>query len=865
MTLRATMRLQLHKGFTFDDAAALVPYLAGLGISHVYASPIMTARAGSTHGYDVTDPTRLNAELGGEGGLTRLNRALRDHDMGLIVDIVPNHMAVVSDNGWWMDVLARGRESRFANFFDIDWETDESSLRDKVLVPILGQPYGDALGAGEITLARDPERTFVVRYFEHILPLSPHDCAALEHEPLESFDPARCEGRDRLHRLLEQQHYRLAWWRTANDMINWRRFFDINGLIALRMENEEAFEAVHATAFRLYRDGIIDGLRIDHVDGLTAPCEYCRKLRKRLDALTEQRRERGYLVVEKILASGEELSQDWETDGTTGYDFMDQVSALLHDGEGERPLAKLWARVCGRPADFDVEETTCRRQILQQSFAGQLEAVVRAFHAVAEGNLKTRDFTRAAVRRVLSEILLHFPVYRIYATVGNASASDRLFLARALARAKTTCLAADRKLLAILGNWLLGNGVVSTDRQRLSNAITRFQQLSAPLSAKAVEDTAFYRFGRLLSRNDVGFDPRHFCYSVADFHRAAAARHKRFPRAMLATASHDHKRGEDVRARLAVLSEIPSEWAECLERWIESSERLRTPCDGILAPSAGDLAILFQTIVGAWPLALTLDDAAGLSAFEQRIANWQQKALREAKLNSDWSEPNAFYEDTARAFLGRVFQDRDGLLADIAALARRLAPAGVVNGLAQMLLKLTAPGVPDIYQGTEYWDFSLVDPDNRRPVDFDRREQSLTTKPPTEFADHRADERLKQAVMGRALAVRSSSPALFAEGDYLPLAARGERSGHVVAFARQLRNEAVVVLVCRWPARLLIPGTIKIPFSIWNDTQLWLPDELRSFAFKNMLDPCAGATSAKAVDIATTFARLPVALLVSCA
>jgi (1->4)-alpha-D-glucan 1-alpha-D-glucosylmutase len=865
MTLRATMRLQLHKGFTFDDAAAVVPYLAALGISHVYASPIMTARAGSMHGYDVIDPARVNPELGGEQGLGRLSGALRDRNMGLIVDIVPNHMAVGSDNPWWMDVLKHGRGSRYAGYFDIDWEPEESSLREKVLLPILGKPYGDALSAGEIRLVPDPERMFVVRYFENVLPLSPRDCAVLEHESAESFDPTTRAGRERLHQLLEQQHYRLAWWRTANDAINWRRFFDINGLIALSMENGEAFNAVHATALRLYRDGVIDGLRIDHVDGLAAPRAYCRKLRERLDALTEHGRDRGYLAVEKILASDEQLPRNWETEGTTGYDFMDQVSALLHDGEGERPLAELWARVTGRPADFDVEETACRRQILQQSFAGQLEAAVRAFQAVAARNLQTRDFTRAAIRRVLTEILTHFPVYRVYASVGQAAASDRRFLARAVAQARKTCLAGDHCLLAVLADWLLGEDTHSAEHRTLAIAITRFQQLSAPLSAKAVEDTAFYRFGRLLSRNDVGFDPRRFADSIGDFHRAAAARRECFPRALLATATHDHKRGEDVRARLAVLSELPTEWAEHLERWIESSECLRTRCNGSWAPSAGDLAILFQTMVGSWPLDLTLDDPAALAVFEQRIANWQQKALREAKLNSDWSEPNTFYENAARGFVARLFGDRDGLLADIATFARRLAPAGVANSLAQTLLKLTAPGIPDIYQGTEYWDFSLVDPDNRRPVDFCRRQETLTSKPPAEFADRWTDDRLKQAVMARALAARSSSPALFAEGHYVRLTAEGARAEHVVAFARQLRNVAMVALVCRRPARLLTPGTIKIPSSVWNTTQLVLPDELRSIPFKNVLDPSAAATHAGAVDIAAMLARLPVGLLVSCA
>jgi malto-oligosyltrehalose synthase len=788
---------------------------------------------------------------------------MRDHNMGLIVDIVPNHMAASNENAWWMDVLARGRESPYADFFDVDWEPEDPFLREKVLLPILGQPYGDALSAGEIRLARDPERIFVVRYFDHVLPLSPHDCAALDRESLQSFDPASCRGRERLHRLLEGQHYVLAWWRTANDMINWRRFFDINDLVALRMENDEAFEAVHAAVLRLYRDGVIDGLRIDHVDGLSRPRDYCIKLRDRLDAVDEGRGGRGYILVEKILAADEQLSQDWSTDGTTGYDFMDQVGALIHDSGGEQPLAQFWRNISGRPSNFDAEELASRRQVLQQSFASQLEATVHAFHDVARQNLRTRDLTRAAIRRVLTEILVHFPVYRIYARVGHAMASDRRVLARALVRSRSTCLPGDRNLIGVLGDWLLGDGVSSEAHRVLAVAMTRFQQLSAPLSAKAVEDTAFYRFGRLLSRNDVGFDPRRFACSIVDFHRHATARQECFPRALLATATHDHKRGEDVRARLAVLSELANEWPEHVERWIEGSENMRTTRHGCCVPTSGDLAVLFQSIVGAWPLDLRCDDLAGLSTFEQRIADWQQKALREAKLNSDWSEPNAQYEESARGFVARLFHDRTGLLADIAAFARRIAPAGAANGLAQMLLKLTAPGVPDIYQGCEYWDFSLVDPDNRRPVDFAAREQTLTSEPPAELADHWTDGRLKQAVIASVLSVRSSVPALFSEGDYLPLVVRGMRSEHVVAFARRHQDTAALVMVCRRPARLLFPDTIKLPPAVWDGTHLSLPEELRTIRFSNVLDPCAATSRDGAVDLAASFAKLPIALLVS--
>ena len=419
---RATMRLQFHKGFTFDDAAGLVPYFSELGISHVYASPIMTARRGSMHGYDVIDPTHVNPELGGEETLARLVDALRARNMGLIVDAVPNHMAAVTDNPWWMDVLHHGRQSRYAGFFDIDWEPQDAALPGKILLPILGQPYADALAAGEIRLAHDPQCGLQIRYFDHLLPVAAQDVCALETD---AYDPSTSDGRERLHLLLERQHYRLAWWRTANDEINWRRFFDINELAALRMEDEDAFEAVHGTLLRLYAEGLVDGVRIDHVDGLSDPGAYCRKLRMRLRELEHVRPRSApagtaYLIVEKILSSNEQLSPAWETDGTTGYDFMDRISAVLHDRAGEKPLANLWRRV-GGSCSFAADETRSRREILERSFSAQLEATVSAFHLAARERLGTRDWPRTALRRVLREILVHFPVYRIYARVGSCS------------------------------------------------------------------------------------------------------------------------------------------------------------------------------------------------------------------------------------------------------------------------------------------------------------------------------------------------------------------------------------------------------------------------------------------------------------
>jgi (1->4)-alpha-D-glucan 1-alpha-D-glucosylmutase len=865
---RATYRLQFHRGFTFAQAAALVPYFASLGISHLYASPIMTARAGSMHGYDTIDPTRVNPELGGEEELRRLVRQLRRHKLGLIVDIVPNHMAIGAGNAWWMDVLARGPDSRYAKYFDINWTPSNPLLRGKLLLPILGRPYAEALSAGEIMLRVADDGHLVVRYFDHELPLAVECRDAIVPNSLGDFTEQSLAARKRLHQLLEQQYYRLAWWRCANDEINWRRFFDINELAAIRVEDEDVFEAVHTTIFRLYAAGLLDGLRIDHIDGLSRPGEYCHRLRRRLAALEKERPPGcpsgpAYVVVEKILAHDEQLPVSWETDGTTGYDFMDEVGALQHDGAGEQPLTELWQRVSGRPGDFKLEEEQARREILRRSFASQFEAVLDVFAEIAHGGIETRDISRAALRRCLTEILVHFPVYRIYTEPDRSSDSDRVFLSDAIACATKSCLPGDRWLVTLLGHWLAGERIRPDAQALQAAALTQFQQLSAPLSAKAVEDTAFYRYGRLLSRNDVGFDPGHFACSAAKFHDRMRSRARSLPHALLATATHDHKRGEDVRARLAVLSEIPDEWSAALERWITvGAERFR-PGAGKPFLDPADRTMLFQTLVGAWPLSLTLEDRSGLEHFAQRIIAWQQKSLREAKLRSDWSVPDETYERVATEFVTGLFTAPASLLAEVAAFARRISAAGAVNSLAQTLMKLTAPGVPDIYQGTEFWDFSLVDPDNRAPVDFAARQQSLTAISATQLTQQWADGRIKQRLIAAVLASRKKLPELFSSGDYLPLRSEGALADYVVAFARRWREAVALTVFCRHPARLLdSDSAIVISKKRWQDTRLIMLSEIPEQMFR---DAATGKEihASDSIEVSRIFTDIPAALLLA--
>jgi malto-oligosyltrehalose synthase len=791
--------------------------------------------------------------------------------MGLIVDIVPNHMAVDGGNFWWMDVLARGRDSRYARYFDIDWEPDDPRLRGKVLLPILGRPYGEALAAGEIALCGDNAGNAFIQYFGHKFPLAAGTRALREHPSPAAFDPASPGGRERLHQLLEEQHYRLAWWRSANDEINWRRFFDINELVAIRVEDDEVFEAVHATMFRLYAEGLIDGVRVDHIDGLALPQEYCTKLRARLRALERERPNgcpggEAYFIVEKILAHDERLPQRWETGGSTGYDFMDEVSALQHDPAGAQALTELWERVSGRFGDFGLEEELARREILQRSFAAQLDGVARAFYQIAQGGLATRDIARPAVHRVLTEILVHFPVYRIYAGVAHASPPDLAFLSQAVARAKATCLASDRWLIEVVGGWLGGARLRSGADAQQTIALARFQQLSASLCAKAVEDTALYRYGRLLSRNDVGFDPRRFSCTSSEFHRRMQERTADFPNSMLASATHDHKRGEDVRARLAVLSEVPGDWAQAVERWIALCLAHCAAANATPAPSAGDIAILLQTIVGAWPPGLRPTDRDRLTAYAERVAAWQQKALREAKLFSDWSVPDESYERAARELVAWILARPSELLTEIAAFVRRIAPAGSVNGLAQTMLKLTAPGVPDIYQGTEYWDFSLVDPDNRSPVDFATRKHSLEAVSPVAsvaaLAGDWTDGRIKQAVIARVLAVRKKMPRLFADGSYVPLETVGPSAAHVFVFARILGNSTAVIAMSRCCTNLLSDdGSLSVPTTCWKDTRILLPRELAGFRFSSVLTGKEITPTDGAFAVAQILSDLPVALL----
>ncbi|NNA56292.1 malto-oligosyltrehalose synthase [Pseudomonas koreensis] len=910
--LRATLRLQFHKGFTLEQAVPLVPYFASLGISHIYASPLLAARAGSMHGYDVVDPTQVNPELGGEPALRRLVSTLREHNMGLILDIVSNHMAVGGgDNPWWLDLLEWGRLSPYGEFFDIQWHSPDPLMEGQLLLPFLGSDYGVALQEGTLKLHFDAQQgRFHVEHYEHHFPICPNDYGDLL-KPVEAlkslaerftalrdqsdahslalplkaelrelagdpqilkaieanlthYDSTTEEGFDKLHQLLERQSYRLASWRTAADDINWRRFFDINELGGLRVERPAVFEATHGKIFQLIAEGLVDGLRIDHIDGLADPRGYCRKLRRRLDLLAPGRHLPIY--VEKILGAGETLRRDWAVDGSTGYEFMNQLSLLQHDPDGEHVLGDLWQRRTERPAAFIEEAQLARQQILNGSLASDFESVAQALLQVARDDLMTRDLTLGAIRRVLQALIVHFPVYRTYISALGRPAQDEQFFQQAMDGARQTLGEGDWPVLDCVAAWLGGTPWRHKPRGRsrkiLKHACVRFQQLTSPAAAKAVEDTALYRSAVLLSRNDVGYNTEQFSAPLNDFHAINQQRMEAFPDNLLATATHDHKRGEDTRARLAVLSERSHWYAEQVELWRALARPLR---DDDQLPSSADELILYQALLGSWPLQLRDDDQAGFADYAERIWQWQQKALREAKLQSSWSAPNEAYENAAQTFTRRLLTGDEGelLRAALSKTVNSIAAAGALNGLAQTLLRMTVPGVPDLYQGNEFWDFSLVDPDNRRPVDYAAREQALHAHAEVEklLANWR-DGRIKQALIAQVLNLRAEHAELFRRGSYQALEVLGSQAHNVLAFAREHEGTYAIVIVPVRCATLLENSAIpQVDALRWGDTRVVLPFAASDTNLKGLFHSSA-VTKNRELNVSAALGDIPVNLFI---
>ncbi len=925
----ATYRLQLHHGFGFSQAREIVPYLHQLGITHCYVSPCLQARPGSPHGYDIIDHGALNQELGGEAGFDSFTTALRDQGMGLIMDMVPNHMGVMgSDNTWWLDVLENGPASPHAQDFDIDWTSQAEPQLGKLLVPVLGDHYGSVLERGELKLCFDAANgAFSIHYFKHLFPIDPAEyprilslnisrleerlggdtpqlmkfqslITAFDNLPRRSeSDPGSVVERNRdkevhkaalsrlfrdadiaryldenlrtfndgshfelLHELLENQAWRLSYWRVASDEINYRRFFEVNELAGLRMEIPEVFEASHKLILKLIAKGKIQGLRIDHPDGLYDPARYFKRLQARVaapqsaairgvnPALPEK--ENGqmplplYLLVEKILAGHERLRRSWAVHGTTGYDFANIVNGLFVDADAEKAMTNIYQAFTGETLTLEDQVYHCKKLIMRSSLASELNVLAQQLNRIAKLDPHTRDFTLNSLRDALSEVVACFPVYRTYVTRDGTDEEDRRYVDWAVSVARKRSRTADPTVFDFIREVLLteiAEGKSDDYRHQVSAFAMKFQQYTAPVMAKGLEDTAFYHYNRLISLNEVGGEPERFGVSVNAFHHLNQERIHNWPHAMLCTSTHDSKRGADVRARIDVLTELPGEWDKRVRSWARLNRAKKSLVDDKPAPSRNDEYHLYQTLVGSWPLELldgTSLDETRLAGFQARVQAYLLKAVREAKAQTSWINPDQAYEKAVAEFIAALLDSpqKNPFITDLLEFLSRIHRAGLCNGLAQTLLQFTAPGMPDLYQGNELWTFSLVDPDNRKPVDYAQRQTLLTqlqtdfettgphTDPLRQFTDNLEDGRAKLYLTWRCLTMRGEHRTLFEEGDYLPLETKGSHAEHLCAFARRHGRRFSVAVAPRLSYRLA-GGVLPMGEGVWEDTRIEVPLE----------------------------------------
>jgi (1->4)-alpha-D-glucan 1-alpha-D-glucosylmutase len=982
---RATYRVQLNKSFTFKEATAIIPYLATLGISHVYCSPYFKARSGSVHGYDVVDHNQLNPEIGDREDFESFVTALRAHNMGHILDIVPNHVGIMgADNAWWMDVLENGQASKYADYFDIEWNPANPALKGKVLVPVLGDPYGVVLERGELELRFEREfGSFAVFYHEHRMPIDPkayprildrvvgsvHSgelgnlrrgfvALADRQDPTDEQVAERDEAKgnlkrrlaalcndeppvcdaieavvrsyagapgdsasfDALHELLEAQAYRLASWRVAPDEINYRRFFDVNDLAGLRVENLTVFEDTHRLLFELISEGKIDGLRIDHPDGLRDPEQYFHRLQGRVAALRgtahgqpgsweatgasanpaaaravrlattdtpdfgvagQKRNLPIYLVVEKITASFEHLPPTWPVHGETGYHFLNVVNRVLVDAATKARMDRVYHSFIDQTLEWSNVAYEAQHMILRRSLASELSVVTNLLTRIAQADRHTRDFTFNGLRQTLAEVIACFPVYRTY--VGNSvSDTDKRYIDWAIASARRRRTAGEAAAFDFVRAALLMELPVATDsmRRQMRNFAMKFQQITAPITAKGIEDTSLYRFNRLVSLNEVGGEPDAYGSTVRAFHADSQHRARFWPHEMLGTSTHDTKRSEDVRARISVLSEMTQVWRKTIERWARINRLRKREVEGQPAPSPNDEYLLYQTLVGSWPLEEL--DEAGLAAYRERIEGYMIKAAREAKVRTSWANVNAEYEEALLQFIRAALEARDGnmFLSDFVSFQRRISRFGLLNAMSQTLCKLTAPGVPDIYLGNETWDFSLVDPDNRRPVDYQKRRTMLASLESMDMdacvdrglmkslVEGIRDGRCKLFLTWKVLQFRRDHESLYRDGEYLPLRVTGEHAANVCAFARRHEGKLAVTIAPRLYLRLLGPDREDPPLgeSVWEDTAVELPKECgETVQLKNVLDgttvPTSRTGNRVTVRMADALAHFPVGLL----
>ena len=952
---RATYRLQFHAGFTFADATVIVDYLDSLGISHCYASSYFRAVPGSTHGYDVADPTRLNPEIGDEHSHATWVETLRAHGMGHIVDLVPNHMGIAkSANPWWQDVLENGPSSRYAHVFDIDWHPLKPELEHKVLLPVLGDSYGAVLERQELTLAYD-NGAFLVRYHDHVFPIAPgtydrilapdqealvaalgdasDDAAeflsiltAIRHLPgRQELEPALLAERDRekevikrrlatlttrspevlrhveravtglngvtgspssfdaLDGLLSAQAYRLSYWRVAAEEINYRRFFDINELAAVRVEVPAVFDLMHAFAFDLFRRGLVDGFRIDHVDGLFDPGDYLERFQVRARELRPDvvsRQQPLFVVVEKILDRGEPLP-DWPVAGSTGYEFLVMVNGLFVDGRNERAMNSVYERFTRLRAPFQEIVYRGKQLILRVSMASELNVLAGQLNRFSERHRHYRDFTLNSLTQAMREIIACFPVYRTYVNDRDTgvAARDRHYIEHAVREAKRRNPNRPAAVYDFVRDVLIKRAdyIPASEHDEHMRFVGKFQQLTSPVTAKGIEDTALYIYNRLVSLNEVGGHPDTFGTAPDALHRWLAQRAERWPHGLSATSTHDTKRSEDVRARIDVLAELPGAWKQATAQWARLNRRGRTTIDGQSYPSRNEEYLLYQTLVGSWPLEPMTDQLR--QEYSERVIGYMHKAMREAKVFTSWLNPSPTHEEAMAKFITAVLAaDNTAFLDSFLPFTTRVARHGICNSLAQTVVKTGAPGVPDFYQGTELWNLSLVDPDNRRPVDYARRRALLTALDrqvcvagrltvAMELAASPTDDRMKLYTTSTMLRLRSTRRDTFDRGRYAPVSVDGTRRDHAFAFTRDIEGHRVLVVVPRLVGTLA-PDADPAPLGerIWGDTQLALPpgpagpfrNIFTDAAVAGATDPRTGVTTLRLADV---FAHFPVAVL----
>ncbi|QAR46287.1 malto-oligosyltrehalose synthase [Kosakonia cowanii] len=807
-TPTATYRLQFRNGMTFERAVALVPYIKKLGISHLYASPIFTATSGSTHGYDVTDANEIDPTLGGREGFDKLAQALKAAGLGLIIDIVPNHMAASLENAWWRDVIAKGEKSPWAHHFDIDWSR-------RLTLPFLGEDFEAVVEKGELKVEADPQTgkpAFV--YYESVYPLVEASWQGREQEILGLTDAAK------ITELHAQQPWRLMSWRDAASDLSYRRFFEITGLVGMRVEDDQVFDDTHKLILELVHSGAVDGLRVDHVDGLADPRGYLMRLRQKAG-------DDCHITVEKILGKGEHLPDDWPVSGTTGYEFIAALSDVLVDDENLDGLREAYDQVVGKPVDMKAELRSAKLLMVDRNFAGEFSVLLRLAGDIAghEASAPAEE----ALRQALRELLIAFPVYRTYGTAQGLPPADLALLQKVVSKVKASSFAPQPTALDFITRILTGD-LPDSARDEAARFRTRFQQLTGPLMAKSVEDTLFFRQNMDLALNEVGAEPLRRNFSLARFHQEMQTRLEKQPDALSGTSTHDTKRGEDARARLYTLTEAPARWAECVTRWREMNKDKVSMLEDGPAPRPAVAWMIYQALAGVWPVTLQPDDAEGLKALEGRFVEFVEKALREAKQRTDWVDSNDAYESAVLDYVRHLLSpDNQPFLQDFTTSLLPFIRAGLVNSLTQTLIKLAAPGVPDIYQGSEALNFSLVDPDNRLEPDYPELERLLDAQ---EHADPRLQEgwssgQLKQSFIARLLHLRQEKPALFRHGDYLPLNADGEQADNVIAFARVDEDDALIVLAPR-----LLFGALD---GSLNGAVIPLPERLAHRHYRDML------------------------------